>query len=195
MDSILHGTAGDVTQVKWSNGTTMSLIPSQNPSVKGVIYTTGTTPGNSNALCVYARVGNGKVAAIGDSSPPDDGTGDPNDVLYNGYIADAAGNHQKLLMNITIWLASGGSIATAIKDNELIEFNIFPNPTNSSLTIDTNEENYTIEIMDILGNIIVSNKITANYQIDMSSFSNGIYFAKLINKDRKSFIKKFLKVD
>jgi PKD repeat protein len=84
----------------------MTLNPTQNPSVKGVIYTTGSAQGNSNVLCAYSRVGSGKVAAIGDSSPPDDGTGDANDVLYNGYTLDAAGNHQKLLMNITIWLAT-----------------------------------------------------------------------------------------
>ncbi|MEO6306209.1 MAG: hypothetical protein ABIP51_23880, partial [Bacteroidia bacterium] len=90
-DSILHGPMGNVTQVKWSNGTTISLNPSQNASVKAVVYKTGSAFGNSNAFCVYTRVGNGKIAAIGDSSPTDDGTGDPNDVLYNGYTADAAG--------------------------------------------------------------------------------------------------------
>ena len=105
-DSIIHGPAGNVTQVKWSNGTTMTINPAQNSSVKAVVFKSGTTPGNSNVLCAYARLGQGKIAAIGDSSPTDDGTGDPNDVLYNGYTGDVNGNHQKLIMNITIWLAT-----------------------------------------------------------------------------------------
>lgn len=196
-DTILHGTAGNVTQVQWSNGTTMSLTPSQNPSVKGVIYTTGTTPGDANVLCAYARVGNGKVAAIGDSSPPDDGTGDPNDVLYNGYIVDAGGNHQKLLMNITIWLASGGSIATDVKENNEALFNIYPNPATNNLSIDLNshEESYTFQISDVLGTILITDKMTSTSTIDLSSISNGIYFIKLIDKENKTFIKKFLKAN
>ncbi len=105
-DSIIHGPMGNVTQVLWAGGTTMTLHPTQNASVKGVIYKSGTSSGNNNVLCAYAKVGQGKIGAIGDSSPTDDGTGDPNDVLYNGYTQDASGNHRRLIMNMTIWLAS-----------------------------------------------------------------------------------------
>lgn len=114
-DSIKYGTAGTVTQVQWANGTSMTINPSINATVKAVVYKSGTTPsGNNNVLFAYARYGNGKVAAIGDSSPCDDGTGNtsPNITLYNGYTGDAAGNHQKLLMNATIWLASSNLSAT-----------------------------------------------------------------------------------
>lgn len=114
-DSILQGPAGTVTQAQWSNGTSMTLNPTANTTVKGVIYKTGSAFGNTNVMAAYARFGNGKVAAIGDSSPCDDGTGDPNDVLFNGYTGDASGNHKKLLMNMVIWLAttSGTSVPVA----------------------------------------------------------------------------------
>ena len=115
-DSILHGTAGNVTEVQWSAGTTLTLNTTQNSSVKGVIYKTGSSFGNSNVMCAYARYGNGKVAAIGDSSPCDDGTGDTNDNLFFGYTVDANGNHRKLLMNITIWLATPNSTVPPIAD-------------------------------------------------------------------------------
>lgn len=114
-DSIKYGTAGTVTQVQWASGTSMTINPAVNATVKAVVYKSGTTPsGNNNVLFAYARYGNGKVAAIGDSSPCDDGTGNthPNITLYNGYTADASGNHQKLLMNATIWLASNNLTAT-----------------------------------------------------------------------------------
>lgn len=115
-DSILNGPAGNVTQVQWNNGTSITLTPAQNSSVKGVVYKTGSSFGNSNVLCAYARYGNGKVAAFGDSSPCDDGTGDPNDNLYPGYAQDANGNHRKLLMNITIWLAAANSASPPVAD-------------------------------------------------------------------------------
>jgi Secretion system C-terminal sorting domain len=114
-DSIKYGTAGTVTQVQWANGTSMTINPAVNATVKAVVYKSGTTPsGNNNVLFAYARYGNGKVAAIGDSSPCDDGTGNTNTniTLYNGYTGDASGNHQKLLMNATIWLASNNLTAT-----------------------------------------------------------------------------------
>lgn len=114
-DSIKYGTAGTVTQVQWASGTSMTINPAVNATVKAVVYKSGTTPsGNNNVLFAYARYGNGKVAAIGDSSPCDDGTGNTNTniTLYNGYTGDASGNHQKLLMNATIWLASNNLSAT-----------------------------------------------------------------------------------
>ena len=107
-DSIIFGPMGTVTQVKWAGGTTMTVNPTNNNTVKAVVYKSGTSSGNNNVMFAYARYGNGKVAAIGDSSPCDDGTGNPssNLTLYNGYFTDAAGNHRKLLMNATIWLAT-----------------------------------------------------------------------------------------
>ncbi|GAB4094146.1 hypothetical protein [Flaviaesturariibacter terrae] len=115
-DSIIHGTWGNVTSVKWSSGTSMTLSSSANPTVKGVVFRSGSSAGNSNVLVAYARYGAGKVAAIGDSSPTDDGSGNPACNLYNGYFTDAAGNHQRLLMNATVWLARAGSVSTAVPD-------------------------------------------------------------------------------
>jgi PKD repeat protein len=115
-DSILHGPAGNVTQVQFAGGTSLTLSPAQNPTVKGVVYKTGSAFGNSNVMCAYARFGNGKVAVIGDSSPCDDGTGDPNDGLFDGYIQDAGGNHRKLIMNMTIWLTTQNSTTPPIAD-------------------------------------------------------------------------------
>lgn len=116
-DSIIHGPMGNVTEVKWSSGTSMTINPTANSSVKAVVYKTGTNSGNNNVLFAYARYGNGKVAAIGDSSPCDDGTGNPSPnltALYDGYFTDANGNHQKLLMNATIWLATSNPSVTAV---------------------------------------------------------------------------------
>lgn len=107
-DSILHGPMGNVTRVQWNGGTTMTIDPLANASVKAIVYqnnVSGAT-GNNNIMVACARYGFGKVVAIGDSSPCDDGTGDVNDVLFTGYNVDVAPNHRNLLMNSTIWLAN-----------------------------------------------------------------------------------------
>jgi hypothetical protein len=88
-DSILHGPMGNVTQVKWSNGTTMTINPSVNTSVKGVVYNTGSSFGNNNVMVAYARYGKGKVAAIRQFHVMAV-SGDTGDVLYDGWLGDAA---------------------------------------------------------------------------------------------------------
>ncbi len=105
-DPLLHGAYGDCTGVEFYGGTSLSLHPSQNSSVKGVVYRNGfSSSGTQGVLCAYATYGSGKVVALGDSSPADDGTGDSGDNLYDGWIEDANGNHERLIMNATIWLA------------------------------------------------------------------------------------------
>jgi len=124
-DSLLHGPMGNVTQAQWFNGTSMTLNTTANASVKGVVYIPGSSFGSTGVMAAYARFGKGKVAAIGDSSPCDDGTGDSGDALYNGWTNDAAGNHERLIMNATIWLATKDSTIalppppTLVKDLKL----------------------------------------------------------------------------
>jgi hypothetical protein len=105
-DPLLNGIMGTVTQAAWFNGTTMTLTPASNSSVKGVIYIAGSAFGNTNAMVAYATYGKGKVVGIGDSSPCDDGSGDTGDNLYDGWITDAGGNHRTLIINASIWLAT-----------------------------------------------------------------------------------------
>ena len=104
-DSILHGPMGNVVKVQWNGGTTLSIDAIANASAKAIVYKTGGA-GNTNILVARARYGFGKVVAIGDSSPCDDGSGDANDVLFTGYNGDVTPNHRNLLMNSTIWLAA-----------------------------------------------------------------------------------------
>lgn len=129
-DSLIHGSYGNVLQVLWSSGTTMTINPAANSSVRGAVYKSGSSnTGTSRVMVAYARFGLGKVVAVGDSSPFDDGTGDVNDQLYDGYIADANGNHKKMIMNATVWLATTPAVLaesinfTAIKNNGTVSLN------------------------------------------------------------------------
>ncbi len=128
-DSLLHGPMGSPTQVKWSAGATMTIDKTANPSVKGVFFNTSNTSGNTGVLCAYARYGKGKVVAMSDSSPFEDGTGNPSTTLYNGYTGDVAGQHRLLIMNATIWLATKAAGVPL----EFIDFTATLNNQNNTL--------------------------------------------------------------
>jgi hypothetical protein len=138
-DPLINGARGRVTRADWSSGTSMTLSPAKNPTVKGVVYRKGTTAGNANVMAAYARFGRGKVVAIGDSSPTDDGSGNPNCTLYNGYTHDASGNHQLLIMNGTIWLASNDTAGGPSEIGEMSQITtstvVFPNPSAGSVRL------------------------------------------------------------
>lgn len=187
--SILHGAYGVPSQVYWSNGTTMTLNTTNNSSVKGIVFKSGSsTSGTTNVLVAAATYVNGKVFAVGDSSIIDDGTGDPNDTLYTGYTGDANGNHQKLLMNGLIWLMTN-SLDTSNSLFDTTHFAIAPNPThdkqlNFSFSTE-NMENHSISIIDNLGRVVKILELTnlnsgVNYKsVDVSDLQEGIYFCKL----------------
>jgi hypothetical protein len=196
--NLINGSMGKVAKVQWSNGTSMTIDPTANNTVKSVVFKNGTTSGNSNVLVAYATFGSGRVVAIGDSSPCDDGTGNPNAAantctLYNGYINDAgvgSGNHQKLLMNATIWLATN---PLSTENNKLNNFNfsIVPNPIkNKELKINytlTENEPITVAVFDALGRAIKTetysnSEIGFNSKsISLDNLNAGVYFCKIFN--------------
>ncbi len=102
-DSLTHGPAGTVTQLKFSGGATTTIDPAANPSVLPAAWTSATHT-NANVMVACALHGAGRVVGLGDSSPADDGTGDPNDGLYYGWT-EVNGNHARLIINASIWLS------------------------------------------------------------------------------------------
>ena len=100
--TILRGSQGNVTAMEYNNGSTLTLSTTANSSVQGLIWTSGSTQNNNNVMCASSTYGTGRVVAICDSSPTDDGTGNPADILYNGWTAYS---HRALMMNASLWLA------------------------------------------------------------------------------------------
>ncbi|MBI3520772.1 MAG: T9SS type A sorting domain-containing protein [Bacteroidetes bacterium] len=191
-DSLLHGPGGNVTEVLWANGTRMTLNPANNASVVGDVYKTSPASGNTNVLVAHAHYFKGKVAAIGDSSPFDDGTGDSNDVLYNGYFTDASGNHQKLLINTIIWLATSSGVATSVTENSRNDFSVvlYPNPVNNELNLITKEKITSVEIISYLGQKTDAEIIDSKINTEM--LSEGCYIIRIVTEKgvmNKSFIK------
>ncbi|WP_330327301.1 hydrolase [Streptomyces pseudovenezuelae] len=104
---VLHGSFGTVTKSLIASGTTATLKPADNASVKGLLYRTGYS-GNTGAFFATSTFGSGRVAFWGDSSPIDDGTGQSGNTLYDGWN-DSGATNAALALNATEWLAGGSS--------------------------------------------------------------------------------------
>jgi hypothetical protein len=105
-DPVLHGSFGTVTKSLIASGTTATLKPSDNSSVKGLLYRSGYS-GNTGAFFATSTFGSGRVAFWGDSSPMDDGTGQSGNTLYDGWN-DTGATNAALALNATAWLSGEG---------------------------------------------------------------------------------------
>jgi hypothetical protein len=181
----------------------MTLNIANNSTVRGLVYKSGSsTTGTTNVMVASASYLQGKVIAIGDSSIPDDGTGDTGDTLYNGYTGDANGNHQKLLMNAMVWLATP-TLSNSEFNANAIQFNIAPNPVQGkelrfNFTTNTDAP-VTLFIYDTLGRIIK----TVTYKgiptennlktLPIDELVSGIYICKLSNIEQSKSIRFIVK--
>jgi hypothetical protein len=172
----------------------MTLNTTSNSSVKGLIFKTGSSnTGTTNVMVAQANYFAGKVVAIGDSSIPDDGTGDTGDVLYNGYTGDASGNHQILLMNSIIWLATPSLGTTTFDDNQM-NVVVSPNPVRGKeLTLyyhATASTDATFIIYDSLGRMVKQETITNEIQnINCNGLNSGVYFGKAVSEGNTKTVK------
>lgn len=198
-DSCLHNsTIGDVTQVKISGGTSMTLNPADNSSVQGLIYKyQSANSGNTQVLLATARYGTGKVAAFTDSSPPDDGTGDPNDGLYYSYTGEVNGSHRIMLLNTTIWLAATANpdtTTTGIQQPGTMPYiHMWPNPATGSVTVTLPEvlTGKEMAVTDLSGKQLWGT--VANAQrivIPAGTLSAGIYVVRIGDVSKKLVVVK-----
>ncbi len=188
-DSLLHGSYGNVSQIKWSNGTTMTINPTINPSVKAAFYnTTSNNTGNTGVMVAYATFGAGKVVAFGDSSPFDDGTGDTNDNLYTGYTGDVSGNHRLLIMNATVWLATSTTLPVTLTTFTCTQQ---PQGVNLNWTTATEINSSYFNLQKSIDGVNFSNitKINAKgasnyFYVDATTSFNGTYYRlEIVDKD------------
>jgi hypothetical protein len=71
-----------------------------------------------------------------------------------------------------------------------IDFNIYPNPVQNTLKVDTREAVNSIQLFDVLGKQVLTAQ--NSNRIDVSSLDKAIYFAQ-IQTESGSSIKKFIK--
>ena len=80
----------------------------------------------------------------------------------------------------------------AISENVVSEVSIYPNPATSVLNV--NAAGYSqVEVINMLGQVVYSNSISNNAQINVSDLNNGVYFVRLSGANgttTQKFIKK-----
>lgn len=105
---MLQGPFGMVERIYLNSFGTIRLLKALNPSATGHIWLEGSRPLDMDILLATASLGRGRVAALSDSSPADDGTTTaPGKQLYNGWLANGVQNNW-LILNTTEFLAVNG---------------------------------------------------------------------------------------
>jgi len=101
-DPILGGEYGRVEKLHLLGATSMLLKRESNPTVRGHIWLKDALQGEGAVVFATLRFGKGRVAALADSSPADDGTGYPGKRLFPNWDEPS---HRALFLNATTWLA------------------------------------------------------------------------------------------
>ena len=88
------------------------------------------------------------------------------------------GNNGTYLLSLQI-----SRTALSIEENDNISFNIYPNPANETVWVETNVsfEKGTIELLNTLGQVVTKhtvNQQSKKYNLDVSNIPSGIYFVK-----------------
>jgi hypothetical protein len=75
---------------------------------------------------------------------------------------------------------------SSAEDNPNALINIYPNPTSSAISIESNEFNINkIEIYDAVGKLCLQQQteLTNNFYLDVSKLEQGFYFVKIYDKN------------
>ncbi len=183
---LLHGSYGSVTSVEFYGGTSMTLDTAANATVKGVVYRSGfDNSKNLGVLCAYSKFGSGKIVALGDSSPADDGTGDPNDHLYDGWLLDANGNHERLIMNATVWLANPTTSISKVDFRKDIKVSTGNNTFSIMINTKNIATDFQLDLYDMMGRkIIKRNHIAVNQVNHFFIDKDGVFLYVISEKGR-----------
>ncbi|HRH68768.1 MAG TPA: T9SS type A sorting domain-containing protein [Flavobacteriales bacterium] len=127
-----------------------------------------------------------------------DDNGDPSDV----FILDDTTVPQPALMsalwipfdppdNINFYGGNGTAWAVRLTSaanigvrevSELEGVSMYPNPTNGILNINTTtNEKFTVEVMNVLGELMMTTKFTGMTTLDLAGFADGVYSVRISN--------------
>ncbi|PIQ14853.1 MAG: hypothetical protein COW67_11495 [Flavobacteriales bacterium CG18_big_fil_WC_8_21_14_2_50_32_9] len=115
------------------------------------------------------------------------GTRQTNTNFFHGNIDDVRIYNRALSITEIVALCEEGLVSIDEQpENQNIQ--IYPNPTNSTITINieanTSVNGYKVEINNLLGQTVyVSTMNTTKKTIDLSTLENGVYFVKILDEN------------
>ncbi|WP_395066553.1 T9SS type A sorting domain-containing protein, partial [Flavobacterium sp.] len=95
-----------------------------------------------------------------------------------------------------IFIAHFKPIPLATETFNQNSFSIYPNPTNGNFTValkNTTSQNYTLDLFDMIGKKIISQKLNPTQTIiTTSNLTKGVYIAKITGNENKSYNTKLI---
>ncbi len=138
-----------------------------------------TSPGSSSVI-----VGDGEAGNIDSYVEPF--TGEGGTVTYRYYISEDGQTFQDSV-DVEV------SFNLSLTEVNNIEASVGPNPASENLTIKaTGTDGAVVKMVDVLGNVVLREKISTVKTIDVSSFRNGIYFVSVYVNGVKTHSKKII---
>lgn len=150
-----------------------------NPATVGTCYSTTANPYSSAALTVL----NGdSIALTVDITAPTSGSATMRYYIYEN------GNSTKL-DSVDVMVTS----TLGAEEKKIAALKIAPNPANNYVNINFDgTQPAEIKVVDVLGNVVLSETISNSKKLDVSSFRNGIYFVTVMGEDTKPVTRKLI---
>jgi len=97
--------------------------------------------------------------------------------------------HTSIRIDDFLWAKAADEVG--IKERNILDVNVYPNPSNGMVNINTTEEITQIKLYNILGNLVA--EYNNEKVINVSHINEGIYFLELKTLESKSIVK--LRID
>jgi hypothetical protein len=126
-------------------------------------------------------------------------TSNPNTLIPITFTSDSAFAGLPINMPVSNYLdlesCNPGNPLLSLSKNNLIEYNIFPNPFSLQTTITFSKEqrNTTVRIINILGQVLTTIQFTGiQLLIDKAEMQAGIYYVQTIDKEKNVLNRKII---
>ena len=78
----------------------------------------------------------------------------------------------------SIFFVAGECDILGVSDLTSVDFNFYPNPVNDVLTIQSKETIASIDVYNVMGQIVLNSSTISQGKIDLSALNSGIYLVK-----------------
>lgn len=81
---------------------------------------------------------------------------------------------------------------TGVEENE-VSFGVYPNPAENELNIRSNASSYEYQMINSVGQVVMSGVANGNVKLNVSELNNGVYFLKVVANGNSSIEKVVIK--